>query len=503
VPTLKDGATFTFNGDTQGITSSLDNWDGEYMEFAANSIHEARNAGSYTVIINIKEEFAGNYIFVLPESTAEPMKAIVRYALADEELPELSNNSSTASFKWTIEKYVIDTTASSAWNFAANGASLNLPNWVKALTAGAEPTLNIQVVYYDTDGNPLTEYELKGGNKFLVAAYVDPACADFGNFEFKNQAVDPMTSLTTSPQTAYTVPVSGAAAFIGNVKDFVTKTWLGLPIWAWLAIGLVVLILLIIIIAVACKRRKSKEERQAIKERKEEERRIRQEKLEAERELAKAKQEAELEKIRAQAGMAGVGMASMAMPQQVPQPIPMQQSVQPYPAPVQQQMPLQQPQMMQTPAPQAYDGGAMARIEAELAAIREEQKNKTEAELANARLLVEFERLRGDMKQLGGAVNYSGQTGGVHNTAIPADVVIALLEAVKSGGSVAPLNITNAPAPAAIPQSVEESASQPVMAQYPSDAVITTTTTVDTTKAKPIVRKRDEDGNFDIDGFYD
>ena len=54
---------------------------------------------------------------------------------------------------------------------------------------------------------------------------------------------------------------------------------------------------------------------------------------------------------------------------------------------------------------------------------------------------------------------------------------------------------------------VEENVSQPVLAQYPSDAVITTTTTVDTTQ-KPVRRERDgareERNDFsDVDGFYD
>ena len=38
---------------------------------------------------------------------------------------------------------------------------------------------------------------------------------------------------------------------------------------------------------------------------------------------------------------------------------------------------------------------------------------------------------------------------------------------------------------------------------YPPDAVITTTTTVDTTKAKPEPVSRDSERNFDVDGFYD
>ncbi|MDE6867782.1 MAG: hypothetical protein K2J83_01395, partial [Clostridia bacterium] len=525
-PTLKDGATFTFNGDKQGITSSLDNWDEEYMEFAANSIHEARNAGSYSVIINIKEELAGNYIFVLPESTAEPVKALVRFALVEEELPEISNNSSTASFKWTIEKYVIDTTASTAWNFAASGASLNLPNWVKALTAGAEPTLNIQVVYYDTDGNPLTEYELKGGNSFLVAVYVDPACADFGNIEFKNQSVDPMTSLTTSPQTAYTVPMSGAAAFIGNVRDFVTKTWLGLPIWAWLAIGLVVLILLIIIIAVACKRRKSKEERAEAKARKEEERQMQREKLEAERELAKAKQEAALEKIRAQAQIAaGAGMASTAMQQPAQQQAPVQAP------PVQQQMPVQQqqaqPQFMPAPQPQyapqplpsafnMSDVNAIAEAKA-AQAIAEAKAAQAQARAAEAIAEAKAAQAVAGIAPWQGGMNY-----GYANQQPQAQNQQPIVIVVDSDGQIKSVQQLNQPQQsmiqpiliatssdiaksaqktAELPQITEESKNS-ASATYPPDAVITTTTTVDTTKKGLSAREESvNDGRmFDIDG---
>ena len=47
-----------------------------------------------------------------------------------------------------------------------------------------------------------------------------------------------------------------------------------------------------------------------------------------------------------------------------------------------------------------------------------------------------------------------------------------------------------------LPQKTETAAPS---AKYPSDAVITTTTTVDTTKNGAIRR----DDNFDIDGFYD
>ena len=176
------------------------------------------------------------------------------------------------------------------------------------------------------------------------------------------------------------------------------------------------------------------------------------------------------------------------------------------------QMPVQQPVQQYQPMPQAQpypqvqqgsDGGAMARVMEELAAIREEQKNRTEAELANARLLVEFERLRGDMRQYGG-MNMVGmqQNAANNNQAIPADVVIALLEAVK-GGNAAPVNITNAPA--ALPQSVEESATVSTPTMYPADAIVTTTTTVDTTQ-KPVPKRTERssrDEFSDVDGFYD
>ncbi|MDE7265028.1 MAG: hypothetical protein K2N52_01985 [Clostridia bacterium] len=403
VPTLKDGVTLTFNGEEQKLADSLQNFDDKYMEFASNSINEARNANpSYKAIINIKDEFVGNYIFVLPTPTAATTKSPARVVLADGEAgttAELSNGNATATIYWAINKFVLDTTPNSAWSFTKDGATLSyngVPAGIKALTMGNDPSLIINVAYYDTDGNPLSDVELKGGNKFLVAAYMDPSCADANNIEFKGQAYDPLTGMTTSPQSVYTVPQSGASAILGNIKDFMTGTLLGLPVWAWFLIALALLILLIIIIVVAAKRRKTKEqreeikakkeeekarkeeerqrkeeERQAQKERLEEERRLQKEKLDAERELAKAKQEAELEKIRMQAqmgaGMAGAGMASMAMQQ------PMQQAQQPMQQQMPQQQPMQQP-MQQQPVQQAQDNTLLAEIRAQMAEMRAENR---------------------------------------------------------------------------------------------------------------------------------
>ncbi|MDE7453657.1 MAG: hypothetical protein K2N22_04540 [Clostridia bacterium] len=510
VPTIKDGVNFVFNGEEQQLADSLQNFDTTYMQFASNSIHEARNAGGYTVIINIKDEYKGNYIFVLPEPAAAPAKAVVKFALVDDtaaDLPELSNNNATASFKWTINKYVLDTTSSNAWNFSKNGASLNLPNWVKALTASAEPSLIINTLYYDTQGNPLTDVELKGGNKLLVAAYIDPTCADAANFEFKNQSVDPMTSLTTSPQTTYTVPQSGAAAFLGNAKEALITTYAGLPLWAWLAIGLAVLILLIIIIAVCAKRRKSKEQREEIKarkqeekERREEERRMQQERLQAERELAMAKQQAELEKIRAQAqaGMAGAGMATMAMAQQampapqqqmqqqpVQQPVQMQQQAMPTP------MQAQMPQAMQMPAQSAGMDSVMlallqsqAALQAQITEMRATQDASTKAEM---------EMLKMQM--------LSGRFGAQQNAGADAQGISAELlgEAIVTAFS----KLANGAKPAELPAPETETAT--ASAAYPPDAIVTTTTTVDTTKKTDTatLRREREDSFADVDGFYD
>ncbi len=515
VPALKDGAELIFNGDTQQLEPMLDNFDSEYMEFAANSINEGRDAGNYKAVINIKAEYAGNYIFAMPAAVETPVK----FALADDgaatDLPEVTDGGRTAAFKWSIGKYVIDTTVSGAWNFGKNGASLNLPNWLTALTTGAEPSLVMRTLYYDTEGKPLENVELKGGSKYIVAAYIDPACADAGNVEFKNQTVDPMTGLTTTPQTTYTVPKSGAAAFVGNVKDFVTKTWLGLPIWAWLAIGLAVLILLIIIIAVACKRRKSKEQRAEEKARREEERRLQQERIEAERELARAKQEAELEKIRAQANMANAGMAATAMAMQQPA----QQVQQPMPVPVQQpQTPVQQPmQAMQQPVQASGGSSFESLILEERLRAAEERARYAEERIARAaeeraryaeertlRAAEERARLAEEQLMRSAYMNRIPAAGGGESGGVSLDALGALvLAALKNyAGGEQPEQI----APAEQPQMIEASSqTSNVPTVYPPDAVITTTTTVDTTQ-KPLRRERGESdvsGFSDLDGFYD
>ncbi|MDE6868235.1 MAG: hypothetical protein K2J83_03730, partial [Clostridia bacterium] len=337
--------------------------------------------------------------------------------------------------------------------------------------------------------------------------------ADMGNVVFKTGEG---SCSATSERVSYTVPQSGAAAFIGNVRDFVTKTWLGLPIWAWLAIGLAVLILLIIIIAVACKRRKSKEERAEAKARKEEERQMQREKLEAERELAKAKQEAELEKIRAQAGfagmgMAGAGMASMAMQQASPQPQPQQ--------PMQMQQPVQQPQMqaqtvqqmpmqmpVQMPSQAAQPSGGMnvsemmAMMFAQFAGMKADNADKEIAALKSDKeitaLKTEIEIMKLKMEQLKDSKSVQSVDGKHELTPEFLGAVIA--SAMRSNG------VLPQPAPVAeLPQQTAENTS--VNCEYPPDAVITTTTTVDTTQKQPARRNERgvKDEFMDVDGFYE
>ena len=84
-------------------------------------------------------------------------------------------------------------------------------------------------------------------------------------------------------------------------------------------------------------------------------------------------------------------------------------------------------------------------------------------------------------------------------------LAVAIWKSMKEGASLPSLQQQPAEQP---DQTVKEEVSQPVSAAYPPDAVITTPTTVDTTRsAKTNLRGRDNQrdaaGFADIDGFYD
>ncbi|MDE7264882.1 MAG: hypothetical protein K2N52_01230, partial [Clostridia bacterium] len=403
VPTLSD---IVFNNQFIDLRDYLGGSWNEYQSIIklGGTYDGVKNVGTYSVTLTLTDE---NYCWDYGTS-ATPSKATVKYSLTDNVV--WSGDETVASYDWKIAPYVLK---ASSWNLGGKeGAVYNIP---ANLTEGLDVDINY-LYHTDKTSNPLGDGEsLEAGKTYFVKAQL--IGADASNFVFED------SNATTSDFATYKIPQSGAAAFMNSVKDFMTKTWLGLPVWAWFLIALALLILLIIIIVVACKRRKSKEEREEIKARKEEERQRREEerqmqreKLEAERELAKAKQEAELEKIRAQAGLAaGAGMATMAMQQpvqQVQQPVQavqpqndmnaqmlaemraqiaelraenraaqaqQQMSMPPMPQYIQQPVQMPMPQYMPMPQPSA-DGGALARLEAQINAMQAEQRAHYDAE---------------------------------------------------------------------------------------------------------------------------
>ena len=528
VPSLT--GKITFNGETLNFADFLDEKYKEYLEKgiigAVSGRATARDAGNYAAVIEIIND---NYMWKLPAGEdADPAKALLKASVADEEVSSdvtIDGAAKQAEYSWKIAPFKLGTDVIDV--SGKDGAKINinkLPEWVRTMLT--EGSLTAGVAYYaDQAGTtPLTDEEivLKGGREYFVGAVLGGD--ESKNFTFASDD----TVNSASAAIKYKVPQSGAAAAWNNVTAFMTKTWLGLPIWAWFAIGLAVLILLIIIIAVACKRRKSKEQRAEEKARKEEERarreeerrlqqerleqerRLQQEKIEAERELARAKQEAELEKIRAQAQMAaGAGAASVAMPQQQAQPVQQQQ-------PVQQAMPQQQPQYQQMPAPmpmqmpmmpqqQAQGSGmdssvmlallqSQAAMQAQITEMRATQDASVKAEME----MLKMQMLSGNAPAA--FLNVPQANGRPVQQGISAEL---LGEAIVSAFT---RLAANGAKPAELPAHTEqETVTANSHAVYPPDAVVTTTTTVDTTQ-KPL-RRTERDGTrndfVDVDGFYD
>ncbi|MDE6868939.1 MAG: hypothetical protein K2J83_07365 [Clostridia bacterium] len=521
-PTVANADQIIYKASDYSILDYLSGFDPALMELdAQHSDVTGKTAKDYTVTINLLDK--NNYVFVYPASSASPSKVLLKAVLTDGTTAStnatISADGSSVDIGWTIQKFVITDDM-----FSSTTGVLNLPAQFNDILANE--MLQVGYQYYTDKTSSETITELKPGETYYVVASLGGECAS--NFVFDNPS---LTSETTSQRVTFKTQQSGFGAVLGKMGEFLKGTWLGLPIWAWLVIGLAVLILLIIIIVVACKRRKSKEERAEAKARKEEERQLQREKLEAERELAKAKQEAELEKIRAQAGLAaGAGMAGVAMQQSQPQPQQMQQPVQ--------TAHQSQPQTVQY----ASDSSALAEIRAELAEIRARQNavagyaqppmqqtpmqymndpvaaaelirlkaeneahlraelERSRSETERARAEAEIAKVRAENSRFAPfAPQYDAMKFGIGNDMEKIGALaVAIWKSMNSAQS--PVELKSAD----LPQIAEESASvQTAHAVYPPDSVVTTTTTVDTTKGKPIVRKRDEDGNFDIDGFYD
>ena len=531
VPTLDASkGAITFNGQDISLQDYLLGFDSSLMSFDAGV--SRRNAGTHSTVLSLLDK--DNYEFVLPSAQAP-----AKYALSDDAVSAIDTNiidsGAAAEMKWTINKFVLGSADNdSIWNLSGkNGAAMNLPAWVnEMITAGG---LEVGYRYYpDATGAQLSEYTFKGGNTFYVDAVLSGSEAE--NFEFAKAGSGSTAANPVSTRIAYKVPQSGASAFFGNAMDFVKKNWL------WFAIGagiFLFLLLLIIILAATRRKRKEKaEERKLEKERKaeekarkEEERRREQEreeakaKAEAERELQKAKAEAELAKMRAEMGMAGAG--AMAMQAMQPQQQPMQPQQQAMP-----QYPPQQPYYLPQPMPDMNSAAMFAKIEAELAEIKARQNMGAtgypqmpmmpapnygggndagitalvQAQLAemragqNAALNTQMELLK---LQLGNGKKEE-TTKSVQGIDSAEAFGTALATMVRNLASSQPVQEPKNE----LPQKTEESAPTTVNTPtvYPPDAVITTTTTVDTTKAgeKPERITRGNDNTiFDIDGFYD
>ncbi len=518
LPTLGE---ITFTGSEQSIVDHLGGSYEEYKDIITLG-------GDYEGIRNVS---ASGYVTTLTLTNANYQwdytqgAAPTKLVLTDSEV-KVDGTAQQANYKWNVAPLVVDT--SNMWSKGKDGASLKLPDNVQALISAG--TLDVGYRYYDSEGNFIENPELKGGKQFKVDA-VFGGDDSVRNVVFKT--ADGKIG-STAPAINYTVPKSGAATFFGNALSFFKSNWL------WFLIGFLILLFLIILICVIVHRRKTKEEREAKKEAKEEERRRKEEereeekrRREQERELEKAKAEAELAKMRAGLGL-GAGAAGMAMAAQ-------QQ-------PVQQ---IQQPQYVQQPV---ADPNALARIEAEIAAMRAEHRMQqqpqympqampmpmqmqmpmyggqqyaqpqsagggmSEAEMrariaedrmfrsAEQRAIIAEERLRGSS----GSSNITVQptytpaediqrtaNSGKENNADMFGAVLASMFRSLSEGK-------PQKKPEALPvvQTESDNVSINTPTVYPPDAVITTTTTVDTTKPKPEV-SRDNDRNFDIDGFYD
>ncbi|MDE7306565.1 MAG: hypothetical protein K2N33_04170, partial [Clostridia bacterium] len=185
--------------------------------------------------------------------------------------------------------------------------------------------------------------------------------------------------------------------------------------------------------------------------------------------------------------------------QQQPQP-----QYMPQPQPQYIPMPMPQPQYMM---PQQQSSGSLSRLEEEFKAMRAEQRSDTKLE--NEMLKLRLDMSRGMSNQYGYVQNNqlpAGQQSNVSNGDVN---LFAEKLGILMASMMRNMGVKAMPVPEKIEPQVIEAESQsgavntPTM--YPPDAVITTTTTVDTTNRGKSINGSDrgEDPIFDIDGFYD
>lgn len=533
------GLTFTGNAFTlDGMVADgkITGYDAALMTLTFSGAAQVRNAGDYNAIIKLTDDAAKNYEFASTVVSAGYSFAGYSFAV---------DSATERTVPFTVEKAVLK----ADWDKSGETPVLKSLDKYKDV---AEVEAVIKAYSDKNSDTPITEMS-KGSTYYFEATLTGP---DADNFIFED------TGSTVSSRLEYKLPQSGASAFLGKVMGFVKGNWL------WFVIALAVLIFLIILIVIIAKRRKNKEAREEKKakkeeekERREEEKRRREEEreaakqkqkaeLEAEREkqkheleLAKARQEAELAKIKAQA-MAGAGMAATAAAAQQ-QAAPVQQ-----PQYAQAQQPMPQPTAQPYYAPQGGDLNAvMAKLETEFAKLRAEQAMSAYQQHPQYSQYPQYPqypsvsaqngaggldigtymlmRLESDMQQLrsergnnNGQPVYMPLQSALAATQPP---VAALPQPAQQPAQNDTAAITAAAVAAAVAavtaqqkpekevRTVETETTKSVTVDtptaYPPDAVVTTTTTVDTTKKAPQTAtrslKRDEGKMFDIDGFYD
>ena len=500
----------TFNGEYIDIAGYLDeNYNADIMSMVSG--YTNKNAGAYTVTFKLA---SSNYMWVEPTSAELASKKLFGKAVLFVDGIGIDNAALTATLNWKINKIVLGT---DGWNLGSKeGVSLNALDSYAEMIEASGLDVAIAYRYYDTNGNLIEEPVLKGGDKYIVEAYLTGA--DAANFEFADGTDE---AKSVSAQQEYTVPQSGVAAFFGSAVGFMKTNWL------WLVIAAAILLFLIILICIIASAKKKKKRRLA-EEKAERERKLAEEKEEKEREREERRLEREERMARTNQQQS---MPQMMMPQMLPSMMP------------QMQMPQQQPQpMSQTVQPVTAGGGSMdgsqfAMIQAELAAIKAEQSAAKElaamrAEQSAAKELAELKakqtaketaeqqviQAKNEMQFANMANRMGGeQVGGISVDTMTEIMTAALKNVLATATQQA---VTAQPAqPAQLTDGTNANAA-PAATQVPPDAVMTTVTTtkIDTTKkaqsaqgnAQQTRQTRSfvppmpvDDGRvFDVGGFY-
>ena len=459
----------TFNGGYINIVDYLDeNYNNDIMSLVSG--YTNKNAGDYTVTFKLANS---NYEWVEPAGAEPASKKLFGKAILFVDGISIDNSALTATLDWKINKIVLGT---GGWNLGSKeGVSLAALADYQKMIEDNQLDVTIGYRYYDTNGNLIEEPVLKGGDKYLVEAFLTGA--DAANFEFEDGTGE---SKSISAQQEYTVPQSGAAKFFGSVADFAKANWL------WFVIGAAALLFLIILICIIASAKKKKK------------RRLAEEKAERERKEEREREERRLEREERMARMSQQqAMPQMMMPQMMPQ----------------MQMPQPQPQYAPQSQPMAMGGGPneaqFMQMQAELAAVKAEQAAMRAEQ--NAVLRSDMNAMRNDYM-----MDKSGGTARISSDMSAEKLAEIITAAVKSA-----LADETKPAPTAnaTPENSAASAA-PVATQVPPDAVMTTVTTtkIDTTKkaqgtqgnAQATRQTRSfvppmpvDDGRvFDVGGFY-